>query len=145
MAGPTFQISRCGHGFVEVVFNLFEDVDERRRKGDSVVDGETETMCLTRTMIRVLADNHHLRLVEWTEVESIENQFGRWVNGRCLVLFSDETGENFEIGLVKFLLQRIFPSLFYFYIHNSFVVFDIVWSTFERGPSTKVVIFVALP
>lgn len=48
---PACQIAGCGGIGADIIFYLFEDVEQGGRKGDSVIHGEAQSVCLSRTMI----------------------------------------------------------------------------------------------
>ena len=96
-------------------------------------------MRLSRSVVRVLPDDHHLRLVERAEVEGIENQFPRWVYLCTLVFAPDEIGELDEVVLLKLRLQLLFPGFFYLYIHDVSVFRVVKVGIF--GESTKENVF----
>ena len=49
-------------------------------------------MGLAWLMVGVLADEYDLYLVEGTEVESIENESSRWINGAVSIFGAHEVG-----------------------------------------------------
>ena len=114
---PTCQIPTQRNGCSKVVLYLLEDVLQRRRKHHPVVHRETQAVGLSWFMIRILSDNHHLHLVERTEIEGIEDQSARWVTGGGIVLLSYPLGQLREIRLLKLLLQMPLPRFLYLYIH----------------------------
>ena len=74
---PTGQVPALRHRCPQIRLYFLEYILQGRRKGDSVIDGKTQTMRLPWPVIRVLSDNNHLRFVIRTEVESIKNQLSR--------------------------------------------------------------------
>ena len=106
---PSRKIAGEGHRLAQVQFYLLEDIDQRRGKSDTIVDGEAKTMSLSRFVIRVLTDNNHLHLMERAEVESIEYQFSRRITRSLGILLTHEVGELQEIRFVKFCLQILSP------------------------------------
>lgn len=75
LLGPARQITCLRKGRAQIILNLLEDILQRWRKLYPVLNGETQSMCLSRLMIRVLSDDDHLHLVKGTQVESIEDEF----------------------------------------------------------------------
>ena len=71
---PSAEVA-TGGGQVElqVVVNLFDDVDQRGGDGDTVGDGEAEPLCLSWFVIGVLSEDDHLDFVEGGAVESTED------------------------------------------------------------------------
>lgn len=56
------------------VLYLLEDILQGGWKLYPVLYRETQSMRLSRLMVRVLSDNHHFYFVEGTEVKSVEYQ-----------------------------------------------------------------------
>ena len=115
---PTGEVTAFGYGNAQVVLNLLEDVLEGRREGHSVVYREAQAVRLSRSVVRVLPDDHHLRLVERTKVEGIENQFAGRIYLCTRIFVPHEVGQLDEVVLLKLRLQLLFPGFFYLYIHN---------------------------
>lgn len=59
---PGRQIPVCGNGDSQVGMEFLEDVHQRWWRWNVVLHGEAETMCLTRAMVRILPQYHHLRI-----------------------------------------------------------------------------------
>ena len=115
---PTGKVTAFGYRNAQVVLNLLEDVLEGRRKCHPVVHREAQAVRLPRSVVRVLPDDHHLRLVERTKVEGIEDQFAGRVYLCTRIFGPHEVGQLDEIVLLKLRLQLLFPGFFYLYIHN---------------------------
>ena len=96
-----------------------EYIDKRRRKRDTILHRETQSVSLSRLMIRVLSDNDNLHLIKRTEIKGIENQFTWRITRTCHILLSHLVCKPHEIGLLKLSLQMSFPRLLYLYIHNN--------------------------
>ena len=118
---PTGQVPTLRHRCPQIRLYFLEYILQGRRKGDSVIDGKTQTMRLPWPVIRVLSDNNHLRFVIRTEVESIKNQLSRRITSRCTILLTNEIRQLHEIRLLKFRSQMLFPARFYLYIHKLFL------------------------
>ena len=73
LIGPTGKVPAFGYRNAQVVLNLLENVLEGRREGHPVVHREAQAVRLSRSVVRVLSDDHHLCLVERAEIEGIEN------------------------------------------------------------------------
>ena len=69
-------------------------------------------------MVGILADDHHLHLVEGTEVKGVEDQMARWETLLRSVLLFHLLGEAGKVRLVKLCAQVLFPGRFYLYVHN---------------------------
>lgn len=105
LGSPSSQTSARGHGYAEILLYLLEDIDQRRRKGNAVCHGEAQAFGLSRLMIGVLSDDHHLHLVERAEVEGVEDKTGRRIDDTVCVFAPDKIGQFLEIGFVKLPLQ----------------------------------------
>ena len=68
-------------------------------------------------MVRILADKHHFYLVERTEVEGVEDQFSGWIAASLSVFLTHKGCQCLKVGLIKFRLQALLPTLFYLYVH----------------------------
>ena len=77
LLGPAFKVAVRRRVDAEIVMNFLENVDERGRGIDSVGYGETETVCLAWVVVRVLAEDDHLHLVDGAKVECCKN-LGAW-------------------------------------------------------------------
>ena len=85
---PARQIAGSGDGCPKVGLYLLEDVLQGRGKLDAVLHREAQPVGLTRFVIRILSDDHHLHLVERTQVEGIEYQLTRRIAGGLHILLS---------------------------------------------------------
>ena len=101
LLGPTGKIARCGDRRTKVGLNLLEDILQRGRKLDTVLNRETQSVGLSWLMIGVLTDNHHFHLVERTQVKGIEYQFAWGIARVLLILGSNRIGEPDKIILVE--------------------------------------------
>jgi len=117
LLGPTGEVATGGNGGTSVVLYLLEDVEQRRGKRHSVVDRETQSMGLTWLMIGILSQKDYLQLLEWTEIEGIENQTGGRIALVLAILLPDERHKLSEVRLVELALQPSFPALLYFHFH----------------------------
>lgn len=115
---PTGEVAARWNGDAEVALYLFEDVLQRRGKRNAVVHREAKPVSLTGFVVGVLSENDYLYLLERAAVECGENLFTRRINGVCGILLVYEPGELFEVTLVEFGLQPLFPTFFYTDIHN---------------------------
>ena len=114
---PARQVARGRNRCAEVGLYLLEDVLQRRREHHPVLHREAQPVGLSRLVVRVLSDDHHFRLVEWAEVEGVENEFARRVAGAGLVFLSDGFCQLSEVGLLKLWRQLFLPRWFYLYVH----------------------------
>ena len=70
---------------------------------DSVIDRETEPIGLSRSMVRVLPDDHDLYTVQWTIFEGSEDPRSSRIAYVTFVFLLHLRLKRFEIVLVKFL------------------------------------------
>ena len=68
----------------------------------SVVNGETKSVCLTRSVIRILSDDYYFYLIERTKVESIEYQFSRREDLILAIFAFDEIGQCAKVVFLEF-------------------------------------------
>ncbi|MNR43842.1 hypothetical protein D3C85_1625100 [compost metagenome] len=72
-------------------------------------------MGLARAVVRVLAEDHHLDLVQRGGVEGVENQRARRVDLFAGGVFlTQEFAQLVHVGLVEFGAQGLFPARFKF-------------------------------
>lgn len=106
---PALKIARGRKRRPRVGAYFFEDIDQRRRHSHPVGNRETQSVGLSRIMIRILTENHHLHLVERTGVESSENVACRRKHHVRGILLAHERGERCEIRLIKFIGKHLLP------------------------------------
>jgi len=76
------------------------DVHERRWLPYALADGEGQAVRLASAVVRILAEDHHLRLGARRETQRGENLVVRWVNAVTATFGLDEP---LELGPVRFL------------------------------------------
>ena len=111
------EASALGHGRAKVGLDFLEYVDERRRKGHSIVHREAQPLRLARLVVRVLADDYHLHLVKRAQVEGVEYQPSRRVTRALAVLVADKRRKRGEVRLFKLRADVPFPAIFYLHVH----------------------------
>ncbi len=124
---PFLEVARTRHGHAEVVMQLLEDILQAGREGHAIGHRERKAMSLSRAVVRVLAQDNYFHLVEWREIEGIEDQRARRIDG-ILAFLVDEKG--FQVGEIRgFELwpQHLVPAfvdigLFYFHLYQLSVV-----------------------
>lgn len=104
LVGPSCEVAREGYVSADVVLDFLVDIHERRGDAHTVGHRECQSLCLSRLMVRVLPQYHHLHAIERTAVESIENQLSRRIDPELLILAPHEVSEMAEIRLVEFRL-----------------------------------------
>lgn len=110
LPSPASQVATLGNGDTQIAFDLLEDVLERRRKLNMVVDRETKAMSLIGFVVRVLSQDDHFHAVERTGVESRKNLAAGRIDRFGGVFVPYERGQCFEIGLVEFVLKTLLPT-----------------------------------
>lgn len=73
-------------------------------------DTKAQTMGLVRTMIRILAQNHHLDIPDVAHLCPGEDMLSRWVHGVAFSLIGNKTHQLFKVGLSKLRRQRFPPA-----------------------------------
>ena len=68
--GPSGQISGSRNRGSQVIVDFFEDVLQGGRKRNTVIHGETETMSLSRTVIRILSDDNDFYFIVRAKIKS---------------------------------------------------------------------------
>ena len=107
---PLLEVARTRHGHAEVVVQLLEDVLQAGREGHAIGHREREAVGLSRTVVRVLAQDDHLHLVERREVESVKDQRTRGINGILSLLAHEERLEVGKIGCLELWPQHLVPA-----------------------------------
>ena len=105
---PSREIAGHRNRSTKVLLYLLEDILKRRGKCHTVAHRETEPMCLPWAMIGILTDDHHLHLVDGTEIESIEYQTARGIACGGLILLAYKIRKRDEIRLSKFINVLLF-------------------------------------
>ena len=101
LLGPTGKIARCGDRRTKVGLNLLEDILQRGRKLDTVLNRETQSVGLSWLVIGILTDNDNLNLIKWTKIKGVEYQFTWRIARVLLILGSNRIGEPDKIILVE--------------------------------------------
>ena len=94
---PTIKIAGGVVGVAQIGFDLFIDILQRGGWFDAIRNGKGKSVCLTRTMIRILTKYDDLYLIHGQTVESVKDEFGRRIDGAGLVFLADKFGQIFEI------------------------------------------------
>ena len=117
LLGPTGDIARCGDRCTKVGLNLLEDILQRGRKLNTVLNRETQSVGLSWLVIGVLTDNHYLYLVERTQVKGIKYQFAWRIAGSSLILLSHSLSKLRKVRLFKLATKVSLPRFLYLYCH----------------------------
>lgn len=118
--GPAGQVAACRNISANVISYLFENILQGGWELNPIVDRETQSVSLSRSVVGVLTDDDYLHLVEWTEVERIEDKTPGRVdtfNVSPLIFRPHERCEFFKVFFVKLLLKAFLPGRFNLYIH----------------------------
>ena len=108
---PTGEVAALRHRCSRLCLYLLEDIPERRRKGNAVLNGETKPVCLSVAMIGVLPQDDHLHLVERCLVKGIEDEPCRRKALHGAVLLAHEVGQQAEVWLLKLGGELGLPTL----------------------------------
>ena len=98
---PTRQITTLRNGRAQISLYLLEDILQRWRKLDTVLYRKAQSMGLSGLVVGILTDNHHLHLVERTQVKGIEDQFAWRIASILTILCTNRIGESDKIRLVE--------------------------------------------
>ena len=121
---PSCQVAALRDRRSRLGLYLLKNVLERRREGYAVVDAEAKSVCLPRTVIRVLAEDDHAHLVERRRVEGIEDEPAGRIASASRILLPHELRQLLKVWLAEFLLQLCLPRRFYLDIHVFFYLSD---------------------
>lgn len=84
--------------------------------------GEAQTVGLARTVVGILADDHHFNLIEISMIEGVEDFLARRVHGLGLVFGFNKFDQIGEIGFFKLGLELFFPGRGYFYVCRHYYI-----------------------
>ena len=106
---PSGEVSTLGDGRSRLGLYLFEDVLERRREGYAVVHAEAQSVCLSRAVLRVLAQDNHTNFIERCRVESVEDESAGRVASARRILLPHKLCQLLKVRFVKLFLQLSLP------------------------------------
>ena len=113
---PVRKIAVVRDGQTEIVPQLLEDIDQRRGRGNTFLNGKAEPMRLTGTMIGVLTQQYDLEIIKRGGFKSVEDQAAGWIDGPAGLFFRFEMrGDLEEVGFLKLVLEHFLPGVFDFY------------------------------
>ena len=69
---PAIKVSTHRNRHAQVVGDLLEDIAQRWRKVNPVIDRKAQAICLTITVIRILSNNHNLQLFKRALIKGSE-------------------------------------------------------------------------
>lgn len=111
LVGPVLQIAVAGDRHAQVILDFFVHVAQRRRGYDALLHRKAQAVGLSRTVVRILSDDHHLDVVERGGVKGIENVLAGRVNGLASFLFGDQKCfQHRKVGLVEFVREGCLPA-----------------------------------
>ena len=87
LLSPMPETTVIRHFAAEIALKLLEDIDERRRWFYARLDRKTQSVCLTRAVIRVLSQDNDLHLIVRRIMHRIENIIHIGIDRPCFVLF----------------------------------------------------------
>ena len=126
LLSPTGKIARCRNFLAQISLYLFKDILERWRELYAVLYRETQSVGLSRLMIRVLTNDNNLNLIKRAQVKGIENQLTWRIAGCSLILLSHSSSELRKVRFIKLVLQILLPRFFYLYVHNCLKISSII-------------------
>lgn len=109
---PACQVAALRNGCSCFGLHLFEDVLERGRECNAVVDTEAEPVRLSRSVIRVLPEDDDTNFVEGCCVEGIEDEPSGRVAGARGIFLTNELRQVLKVGLVEFFSKLLLPGRF---------------------------------
>ena len=118
LTGPFLKIRISAHPDAEIRLYLLEYVLQGRRCRHTFRHGKRESVCLSRSVIRILSKDDYLHLIQRRKVESLEYlASGREYPLSLSLLLMQETHQRFKIRFPEFTRQRVLPTAFYTYFH----------------------------
>ncbi len=106
---PAHEVAGGGDGCARLGLHLLEDVLKRWREGDAVVHAEAESVGLSGSVIRVLAEDDDAHLVEGCRVEGVEDEVSGRIAGAGGVLLPHELRQLGEVRLAELGGQLLLP------------------------------------
>src|SRR5690606_21339166 len=97
-----------------------EDIAQRRWKRNPVVHRKTESVCLIRSVIRILTDNHHFHLIGRTSFKRRKYLVFWRITYILGILSINKVLQRFEIRLCCFRLEKIGPRSIKWNFHYKF-------------------------
>ena len=82
----------------QVVIDFLENVHQRGRQRGAGLYGKAQAVRLVGTVVRILPDNDHFDLVQWTRLERRPNVLGRRVNGMFALFGCHKLGQTRKGG-----------------------------------------------
>ena len=79
--GPFGEVAMVGNGEANILVYFFVNINEGRGRLDAILYGKAKTVCLSFSMIGVLAQQDHFYLFKGGKVKGVENKSSWWVNG----------------------------------------------------------------
>ena len=115
LIGPALQVAVVGDVDVQVAFQLFIDIDQRRRCRHARLHREAQAMGLTRAVVRVLTEDDDFHLVQRRGVQRVENQWARRIDflAGCPLLLQ-KVAQLCHVRLVELSTQCLLPARFEF-------------------------------
>ena len=101
---PGLEAAVVRHLAAEVCLQFLEDVEQGWRRLHAGQHGEREAMSLSRTMIRILPEDDHLRIRIARVVKGVENRVHIRIHVMRPVLLNQELP---ELAIIRFLELRI--------------------------------------
>lgn len=106
---PLLERAATRHGASKIGVQFLEDVAQGRRVGDTRANREAQTVGLSGTVIRILAENHDLDLGERSQVQGGEDMCWIRVHGTEPTLVGDECLQVLPVRFGQFRSQDRIP------------------------------------
>ena len=106
---PVFEVTALWKGDAHVVVEFLENVHKGRWRLDAVGYGKAEPVCLSRIVLRILADDDRFDLVHRAFVEGCKNLRSRRVHGVLLLFFCKDLFQVQKVRLLKLVFEHFKP------------------------------------
>jgi len=128
LLSPTGEITIFWTWDAEISLDFLKYIHEWWRISDSLLHRKRETVCLPRTMIRILPEYDDFYLLKGCFIQRCKNIFWMRIDSlsREYLIFY-ELREFSKIRFFKFSWQCSFPAFFYFYFSHSFSLESREW------------------
>ena len=126
--GPAGQVAACRDVSANVISYLFENILQGGWELNPIVDRETQSVSLSRSVVGVLTDDDHLDRLKRAKVEGIEDVCTGRIAWAGLIFGLDKVGKGLKIGGVKLVFETDGPRR----VYSDFHVADGQWSMLQK-------------
>ena len=123
LLGPSGKISTCGDRSTCLGLYLLKNIPQRRRKCNAITYGKAQSMSLTIAMIRVLAKNDYLYIIEGSLVKGIKNLSPRRKASGGLIFLANKIRELKEVWFLKLRGELGAPTLLHTYFFHVSIIY----------------------